>query len=461
MTQTPTIAEALASRIHAFGPSDLTPKARARARILALDTVAVTLAGARMDCVETLCAVPGVADAPGPCTLIGRTGRVSMLDAALVNGTSAHALDYDDFSSVFGGHQSAPILPALFALAEAEGYGGAAVMTAYAVGVETEIRIARAVHFHHYDKGWHPTATLGTFGAAAASAHLMGLSEKQIAIALALAVSQAAGIKANFGTMTKPFHVGQCGRAGLLSALLARQGFTANRAAFEHGQGFFEVFNGAGTYEPARIFADWGAPLELEDDGIAIKPYPCCGSAHAAIRAALALRAETGLDPARIAKITVLVHPRRLPHTDNPWPKTELQAKFSVQYLVARALMDGAIGLSHFSEAAIAEPKITALLGLLSARPHPEMGDHSTSQWAAEVIVEMEDGARLSHRIDDLMADGGAVPHSTAGIRDKFMDCAAIIGPADWADTLFTGLEGLDSAQDPRPVLRLMAGPTV
>ena len=198
MTKSPTIAQALAARIHAFGPGDLSPKARMRGRIGVIDTVAVALAGAGMDCVETLCAVPGVADAPGPCTLIGRRGRVSMLDAALVNGTAAHALDYDDFSSVFGGHQSAPILPAVFALAEAEGHGGAAVMTAYAVGVETEIRIARAVHFHHYDKGWHPTATLGTFGSAATCAHLIGLSEAQIAMALALAVSQAAGVKAKF-----------------------------------------------------------------------------------------------------------------------------------------------------------------------------------------------------------------------------------------------------------------------
>jgi 2-methylcitrate dehydratase PrpD len=287
----------------------------------------------------------------------------------------------------------------------------------------------------------------------------MGLNAAQIATTLALAVSQAAGVKANFGTMTKPFHVGQCARAGLLSALVAREGFTANPAAFEHPQGFFEVFNGAGTYDPARIFADWAAPLELEDDGIAIKPYPCCGSAHAAIRAALNLRTETALDPAQIAKITVLPHPRRLPHTDNPWPKTELQAKFSVQYLVVRALMDGAIKLSHFDDAAISDPRVSALLSNLDARPHPDMGDHSASQWAAEVIVETHSGARLSHRIDDLMAGGGAVPLTTADMRDKFMDCAAAIGPADWAGALFAELETLDTAPSLAPVLTMMAGP--
>jgi 2-methylcitrate dehydratase PrpD len=453
MTAQPTIAERLAARIHAFGAADVTPKARVRAQIAVIDTVGVALAGARMDCVETLCAVPGIADAPGPCTLIGRAGRRSMLDAALINGTAAHALDYDDFSSAFGGHQSAPILPALFALAEAEGHGGAAVLTAYAVGVETEIRIARAVHFHHYDKGWHPTATLGVFGAAAASAHLMGLNADQIATALALAVSQAAGVKANFGTMTKPFHVGMCARAGLLSALLARQGFTANPAAFEHPAGFFEVFNGPGTYDPDRIFADWAKPLELEDDGIAIKPYPCCGSAHAAIAAALRLHADRRFDPSDIDRIEVLPHPRRLPHTDNPAPRTPLAAKFSVQYLVARALHDGAVKLAHFEDAAIADPKIMALMARLQARPHPDMGDHSKSQWAAEVIVHSRSGVILSQRIDDLMAAGGAIPTATGDMRAKFMDCAEAAGPSDWAVGLFAGLADFDTAPRLAPLL--------
>jgi 2-methylcitrate dehydratase PrpD len=459
MASTPTIAEQLAERIHAFGEGNMTRKARERALIGIIDTVAVTLAGARTPCVDLLRAVPGVADAPGPCTLIGLDGRASMLDAALVNGTASHALDYDDFSAVFGGHQSAPLVPALFALAEAEKLGGQAVVTAYALGVETEIRLARAVHFHHYDKGWHPTATLGTIGAAAATSHLLGLSPAQIATALALAVSQAAGVKANFGTMTKPFHVGMCSRAGLLATLLARQGFTANSAAFEHPQGFFEVFNGAGTYDPARLFANWAEPLELEDDGIAVKAYPCCGSTHAAIRAALNLRKEARLKYEDIDRVEVMPHGRRLKHTDTPHPTTELEAKFSVQYVVARALMDGSVKLAHFEEAAIADPKIAELLSRLEARAHPEMSDDAASQWAAEVVVHTKDGQRLSHRLDNLMADGGAVPKSTSGMWDKFMDCAETAKlPGDMGGAIFERLETLDSATDMSTVLRMMKG---
>jgi 2-methylcitrate dehydratase PrpD len=136
-----------------------------------------------------------------------------------------------------------------------------------------------------------------------------------------------------------------------------------------------------------------------------------------------------------------------------------LQAKFSVQYLVARALLDGAIKLTHFSEAAIAQEAVQALLGRSEARPHPEMGDHSVSQWAAEVIVEMQTGARLAQRINDLMAGGGAVPPTTADMRDKFMDCAAAVGPADWASALFTALDAFDSAPALGPVVAMMARP--
>ena len=453
-----TIAERLAQRIHAFGPGDLTAKARDRALIGIIDTIAVTLAGAREDCVATLRKVPGIGETAGPATLVGLGSRASVLDAALINGTASHALDYDDFSAVFGGHQSVPLVPGLMALAEAEKLDGRAVLTAYSVGVETEIRLARAVHFHHYDKGWHPTATLGTIGAAAAAAHLLRLDPERIATALALAVSQAAGVKANFGTMTKPLHVGLCARAGVMAALLARAGFTASADAFEHPQGFFEVFNGAGTYDPGRIFSSWADPLELEDDGIVVKAYPCCGSTHAAIKAALELRRSAGLKADAIARIEILPHARRLRHTDKARPVTPLEAKFSVQYVVARALLDGSVRLKHFAPGAATEPDVVRLLERTTAAAHPDMAEDAASQWAAEVVVHTADGGRLSHRIDDLTAGGGAVPASPAGMWDKFVDCAEISLPSDAVGALFERLETFESVTDMALLGRMMAG---
>src|SRR4029077_5316506 len=211
----------------------------------------------------------------GECLIFGSDRRAAPLDAALVNGTAAHALDFDDVSNSLGGHPSAPILPALFALGETLDSTGRDFITAYVVGFETETRIGRGVHFHHYEKGWHPTATLGVFGAAAACCHLPGLARAKTAQALAIAASLAAGIKANFGTMTKPLHVGHTARSGLFAAMLAREGFTANPAALEHKQGFLEVFNGAGTYDAARILERWGEPYDIVRPGLAVKQHPC------------------------------------------------------------------------------------------------------------------------------------------------------------------------------------------
>ncbi|WP_116086875.1 MmgE/PrpD family protein [Tropicimonas sp. IMCC34011] len=443
-----TIAGGLARRIENIRFEALPELVRTRAVIGIADTLAVALAGASEDCVRLLRETPGICEAAGPASVIGADARVSMLDAALVNGTASHALDFDDFSSVFGGHQSAPLVAPLLALAEARSARGRDVIAAYAAGVETEIRLARAVHWHHYDKGWHPTATLGTIGAAAASAHLLGLTEPQIATALSIAASDSAGLKANFGSMTKPLHIGRSCRAGLLAALLAERGYTAGARAFEHDQGFFEVFNGAGNYDAEKLFEGWGAPWELEDDGLSLKLWPCCGSAHAAIGAGLDLRQAHGIEAEKIARIEILPHPRRLAHTDTPRPQTPLEAKFSVQYCTARALADGDVTLAHFDADAIADPRIAALLEKTSARPHPQMGDGPEGQWSAEVIVEMADGARHAARIDDITRDPRVMPDRAEGVRTKFMACATRALPSARAEELFERLCALETESD-------------
>ena len=189
------------------------------------------------------------------------------------------------------------LIPPMLALAEQLGGTGRDLALAYVVGFETECRIARGVHFHHYDKGWHPTATLGIFGTVAAAARLLRLTPDQTAMALGLAASLAAGLKANFGTMTKPLHVGHTVRNGLFAALMVREGFTANPAALEARQGFLDVFNGPGTYDIERILADWYAPLEVEGGGEpGLKPYPCCGSTHSSINRMVHLARTHDLD---------------------------------------------------------------------------------------------------------------------------------------------------------------------
>src|SRR5207302_7262842 len=225
------------------------------------DTIGVTLAGAQEETTAVVARALRHTAAPGAALIFGDSRHLDPLSATLINGVAAHALDFDDCSNTLGGHPSAPILPALWALGG--GVSSKAFIAAYAAGVECETKLARAVHFHHYEKGWHPTATLGTFGSAAACGHLLGLTAEQLANALALAASMASGIKANFGTMTKPFHIGQTTRNGLCAALLAKEGMTANPDALEHPQGFFAVYNGAGTFDASRVLAQWGSPFDL------------------------------------------------------------------------------------------------------------------------------------------------------------------------------------------------------
>ncbi|WP_445502566.1 MmgE/PrpD family protein [Microvirga sp. G4-2] len=450
------LAARLAEKIRSFNKQQVTKKALQQAKTCFLDTVGVTLAGIPEDCTQILLRTPGVAEAPGSSLIFGTDRRTSALDAALINGTASHALDYDDFNSVFGGHHSVPLVAALLAVAEERKYSGEEVLLAYIVGVETELKLARAVHFHHYDKGWHPTATLGTFGAAAAMSYLIGLDQQKTTMALAIAASLASGIKANFGTMTKPLHVGQCGRNGLLAALLAENGFDANPSVLEHHQGFLNVFNGPGTFDAEKLFAGWAEPLEIESSDVGLKQFPCCGSTHPAIMMMLNLVREEGITADDVTRLEVLPHGRRLRHTNTPHPKTPVEAKFSVQYVVARALLDGAVRLKDFEGEAHNEPTIRRLLQITEARPHPDMADDAAEQWGAEVIVELKDGRMLSRRVDNLVGRGGDNPMSSDELWEKFEDCASRSLPREQIAPLFERLETLESVADIGQLTRLL-----
>ena len=441
------LALQIAERIDRLRYEDITPTALDWTRTAFIDTVGVTLAGMVEDGPRILMKVPGIATSPGSSLIFATDTRTSALDAALVNGVASHALDYDDVSGILGGHPSVTLIPAMLALGEQLGSTGRDLALAYVVGFETECRIARGVHFHHYDKGWHPTATLGIFGTVAAAARLLRLTQDQTAMALGLAASLASGLKANFGTMTKPLHVGHTARNGLFAALMVQQGFTANPAALEARQGFLDVFNGPGTYDVDRILADWYAPLEVEGGGEpGLKPYPCCGSTHASINRMIHLARTHDLSPDCVAKIEIMPHARRLPHTNNPDPRTPLGAKFSIQYAVARALADRAVRLEHFEGEAHFDPVIRDLMARTEARQHPDMPDASPLQWGAEVVVTTRDGQCLASRLDDFERRGpGGQPMSSEELWEKFEDCARRAVPRNNIAPLFDLLGNIEA----------------
>jgi 2-methylcitrate dehydratase PrpD len=454
---TQTVLEQIADRIVSFDLEAITPQAIMLSRTAIIDTLGVTLAGAIEPCTTNLLRTPGVASAPGVCTIFGTAQKTSALDATFINGTASHALDYDDFSQPMGGHQSAPLVAPLMAIAEERGNSGLELLQSYVVGIETEIRLARAVNFYHYDKGWHPTATLGVFGAAAAAGHLLKLDAKKQAIALAIAASFASGIKANFGTMVKPLHVGQCARNGLLAVLMADAGYDANPEALEHHQGFFNAFNGKGNYNASLIFENWANPLEVLSPSMGLKQFACCGSTHPAVTMALQLRQQETFSPQDIEKVDIMPHRRRLPHTNNPDPQTPLAAKFSVQYAVARALVDGAVRLDDFEGDAHFDSKVRAIMAKTTAAPHPDMPDDSPDQFGAEVIVALKDGRTVSRRINSLVGRGGDYPLTSEELWEKFNDCAKRVLPANEIPVLFAKLEKLEYIKNIRELTPLLA----
>ncbi len=454
-----TIAETLAECIANVTFDALPDDAVHWAKVAILDTVGCTLAGAREDCARIVGQVATIGASGGDCLVFGTDRRVSPLDAALINGTAAHALDYDDCSDTLGGHPSAPVLPALFALAETRAVSGRDFLASYVAGWEAETRIARGVNFHHYTKGWHPTATLGVFGAAAACSHMLGLQPTQTARALALAATFSSGLKANFGTMTKPLHVGHAARNGLLAALLAADGFTASADALEHKQGFLHVFNGAGNFNAEAIVAHWGAPWDIVSPGVAIKQYPCCGSTHPAIDAMLMLVREHDLTPAKVARIESWTHARRLAHTNRPDPQSELDAKFSVQYCLARAVVSGRVSIEHFEGDSYRDPTVRALLPRIVSEAQAPKPVDDGEHFGADVTVTLTDGRVLTQSVPRPLGRGPTIPLPVELLEIKFLNCAQRALPAATARGLLGMLRGLEGLNRVRSLTDAMVPP--
>ena len=446
----------LSNKINKLQYNALPAEAVYWAKVGILDTVGVTIAGAAEDATRIVLGVSG--SSSGPSLVFGHARRVGALDAALVNGTASHALDFDDCNNTLGGHPSAPILPALFALADETGASGKDFIAAYVAGFEAECKLSMVVNFHQYTKGWHPTTTIGVFGSAAACAHLLKLSVEKTATALSIAASLAAGVKSNFGTMTNPLHVGHCARSGLFAALLARDGFTAGATAFEHKQGYFEVFNGAGNYDASKAIPAWANPLDITRPGIAIKSYPCCGSTHPAIDCMLELVQKHDLRPEQVARIDSWTHSRRLEHTNRPDPRSYLDAKFSVQYTLARALKDRTVKLEHFEGDNWKDPATRAILPKIHVATYTTAQFPTDNHFGAEVKVTLTDGRVVGTKTDQALGRSVDKPLPADRLKDKFDNCAARALSADNVVRLYAAIQDFENAKDVREIAALAAG---
>ncbi len=344
------------------------PHARAVARHCMLDWFGVALAGS----CEPLSAilVRELADGGGDATLVGHSQRASVADAALINGATSHALDFDDTHTLMSGHPSAPVVPAVLALAERDGRDGASLLVALVVGIEFECRLGALVNPGHYAAGFHATGTLGTFGAAAAAAHLLSLDGDQWRHAIGLAGTQAAGLKSGFGTMAKPLHAGRAAANGLTAALLARNGFTANPSIIETVQGFAAT-HGAPTLDVAALERLDGRFLIADT---LFKYHASCYLTHAAIEAASKLRAESGVRADAIESVEVRASTGCIGVCDIPEPATGLEGKFSLRATTAMALLgDDTTDPAAFSDVRMCDPALVAMRDRVSFVPQSRL----------------------------------------------------------------------------------------
>jgi 2-methylcitrate dehydratase PrpD len=446
-----TVAGELARRIVASKFEQFTPEVVHYAKIGLLDTLGVGIAGSCEPAAVIARRVVG--NRPGDALVWGTGQRSDPLEAAFLNGIAANVLDFDDCTDNLGGHPSAPVLPALFALGEKLGASGRDVITAYVVGFEIETQLGRGLNFHHYEKGWHPTSTLGVFGAGAASAKLLGLDEERTTHTLALCASMASGLKSNLGSMGKPMHVGQCSRNGLLAALLASEGFTANTNAFEHHQGFFEVFNGKGTYSVDQILHKWGNPWEIEMPGIAVKQYPCCLGTQSAVDLMLQLVRGNDVRAKEVTEISVKTSARRLEHTNRPEPHSALDAKLSIQYVLARALLDRSVTLEHFAGDTFKSAAVRDAMALIRAAPFDKQ---DVRDMGAEIAIQLANGRIVSGSIDRPIGHAAGQPISKEALETKFKACARQHLSSGKSEQIIQSVADFERLNDVRSLIALL-----
>jgi 2-methylcitrate dehydratase PrpD len=386
-----------------------------------IDSIGCLFAGAGQPLASIVAGiVPRIASPEGllraTCPVLG--GFAAPADAAFFGATLTHALDYDDVNYPGLTHPSTILVPALLAAAaEAPHATGRALVTAYVVGVEALGKLGRMLNPGLFERGWHPTPTLGPPVVAIATAAMLGLDEVRTIAAMGIAMSSSAGLRANFGTMTKPYHAGQAARAGLIAALLARDGFTSSDEALGHRHGYLALFGGGQSSHPDPGIP--GDPLEiLSERGLEIKPYPACAAGQTVIEAGMILHHQIAGRP--IASVIVRTGAPTMMPMIHRQPSTPLEGKFSLYYCVAASLLRGHVTIASFDEASIRAPDIATLI--VRTRIVIDDARRDDYYFGVDLEVELDDGERLTCSIP--RAKGTIARRIQDGeLRAKFDDC--------------------------------------
>ena len=406
---------------------DVPPTVITAAKHSMLDGFGLAVAGSRTDAARIARdEVASYHAANTEAAALGTGTRGPARFAAFLNGLAIHADDYDDTQlatlpdRVYGllTHPTAPVLPTALALGEAGGGSGADVLLSYVVGVEIETKVSEAINPRHYDDGFHSTGTVGTIGSGAAAACMLGLSADVTRVALSIAASQAAGLRENFGTMTKPFHAGRAAESGLLAASMAHRGFTAANNILESPRGFFSA---AGGGFEASAFTP-GAPWTFDAPGVSIKRHPSGSLTHPAMFALMELLKANDIQAADIEEVSVGTNrhmPNALIHHD---PHDHLAAKFSMEFCMAILCIERRAGLAEFTDGVVMRGDVRDMMRRVSFVVDPEAEGAGYNNMTSIVRIRLRDGTRYENRA----AFGKGSPQnpmSEAEVREKFMEC--------------------------------------
>jgi 2-methylcitrate dehydratase PrpD len=406
------------------------------------DCVGVMLAGASEPAAQLLKSM--LRPAGGEATVLYGESRACAQDAAWINGTAAHALDFDDVDGALRGHPSTVLVPAILAEAEAIGASGRQMVVAYAAGHQVWADLARRDAELHHNKGWHPTGIFGAIAGAAACASLRGLDAGKSAIAIALGASQSAGLVSNLGTMTKPFHAGRAAHAAIVSGRLAASGFTAALDALERHPGFLAAVSPSGRIDidaPVRAGVDWNSRFT-------VKKYPVCFCSHRALDGILDLRKAHRIEVDSVLRISVTTSRRNATFLHYHCPRTALEAKFSMEFAMASALVAGRAGLAELSDRFVGRADIQALMKRVTVIPD-DREDPVLLGYAIhdQVIVETHDGRRLDSGPITRVRGDPDLPLDRAELWVKFEECAATHPIRVRARELFESLMSLEKVR--------------
>jgi len=448
------VAERIARFVVATQYEKIPSAAVETAKTAVRDSLGVALAGSKEGSGKICADIARQEAAREEATVLGQGLKSSAIHAAFANGTAAHALDFDHSFTLMG-QPTAPIIPAAFSLGESLGVSGRQLIEAYVAGFEVTGKLVYSLRNSTRD-GWHGPGTLGVFGATVACAKLLGLNATQLEMALGITASMAGSVVANFGTMTKPLHVGLAARNGVLAAKLARSGFTANAQAIEAGAGFFQMFYQDSPAD-SRPLEELGRSYALETDGIRIKAYPCGGLTHPAIDAALEMRAKHGITADVVESIDVDVTKHTYSRIVFRVPQTGLQGKFCMGYLLARAIIDGRVSLDNFTDEAVRDQNILRLAEKVQMRLDPNLKANNPGGRPCRVTIRLKNGQTHSRQAEH--AKGSReIPMTQDELKTKFVECARQAIDESSTQRALEYIERLESLEDIRLLSQLLIG---